>query len=74
MEPSGSVVVVLVVVVLVLAVINPLFASYYDGHALEKVTALSITIFAGAAVFGGAVLVLKAYDATLITKLLKRKR
>lgn len=60
--------------VVALALVNPFFASYYEAHALQKVTALSITIAVGAIVFGSAVLVLKAYDATLITKLARRKR
>ncbi len=62
------------IMVLALALVNPFFTSFYEQHALMKIIALSITIAAGAASFGVAVLVLKAYDASLITRVLKRRR
>ena len=55
-------------------VTHQLVAHYYDEGAVMKVTALSVTIVVGMAVFGSSVLVLKAYDTSMITKLLKRKR
>ena len=48
--------------------------DWYDQGPAMKVAALSLVIVIGMAVFGTSVLILKAYDATMITKLMRRKR
>ena len=58
---------------LALYVAEPFFEPYYEGHIAAKAAALSAVVVIGMVVYGGAVLALKAYDARLVTKLLKRK-
>jgi putative peptidoglycan lipid II flippase len=57
-----------------LALVAPMFADYYQQHAAMKVTALSLTIAVGMVVYAAAILALRAYDARMLTKLLRRKR
>lgn len=57
-----------------LAFIQPLFADFYEAGAVMKVIALSSVIAIGMAAFGLSVLVLKAYDTSMITKLMRRQR
>ncbi|MES2984261.1 MAG: murein biosynthesis integral membrane protein MurJ [Pseudomonadota bacterium] len=57
-----------------LAAANGYFAAFYSQGTLMKIIALSATIALGMAVFGVAVLTLKAYDASMLTRLVKRKR
>lgn len=58
----------------VLAVVQSLVAPYYEHGSVMKVASLSAVIVSGMIVFGVSVLVLKAYDASLITRILRRKR
>ena len=46
----------------------------YDQGITMKILALSSVIAIGMGVYGAAVLSLKAYDASMITKLVRRKR
>jgi putative peptidoglycan lipid II flippase len=62
----------LMMFVLILA--DGYFAEYYRDGALMKTVALSTTIALGAAVYGVAVLGLRAYDASTLTRFFKRKR
>ncbi len=57
-----------------LAVAQSFAAPYYTIGTAHKVAALSSVITVGMVVFGASVLVMKAYDASLVTRLLKRKR
>lgn len=57
-----------------LALTQPFLDGFYTGHIGAKAGALTAVITLGMAVFGGAVLAMKAYDVTLINKVLKRKR
>lgn len=57
---------------LVLLVVDPLFADYYQQGAVMKVVALSSTILIGMAVYGAAILGLKAYPLAEIKKLRRR--
>ena len=57
-----------------LAVAQRFFADYYTQGAVMKVVALSSVITIGMVVFGGMVLALKAYDTSMVTKLLRRRR
>ena len=59
---------------LALLLTNHYVASYYEQGMLMKTLALLGVIAAGGAVYGVAVLALRAYDATLLTRILKRKR
>lgn len=49
------------------------FASFYAAGMFAKVVGLSSTIAIGMAVYGVSVLMLKAYDASLMVKLVRRK-
>jgi len=57
-----------------LALAQGVLAPYYSQGAAMKVAALSTVILIGMAVFGAAVLAMKAYDMGMIRGLLKRKR
>ena len=57
-----------------LAVVQGLVAHLYEQGPVMKVVALSSVITVGMVVFGISVLVLKAYDASVMTRLLRRKR
>ncbi len=50
------------------------FTAMYDQGIAMKILALSSVIAIGMGVYGAAVLALKAYDASMITKLVRRKR
>lgn len=50
------------------------FASMYEESLAMKILALSSIIAIGTGVYGAAILALKAYDASMITKVLRRKR
>lgn len=50
------------------------FTAMYDQGITMKIIALSSVIAIGMGVYGAAVLTLKAYDASMITKLVRRKR
>ena len=49
-------------------------AHWYDEGSVMKVAALSSVIVVGMVVFAASVLLLKAYDASMMTKLLRRRR
>ncbi len=57
-----------------LAVAQSIAEPYYSHGAVMKVVSLSGVMTVGVVVFGTSVLVLKAYDASLVTKLLRRRR
>lgn len=57
-----------------LALAQGVLSPYYSQGAVMKVVALSTVILIGMAVFGAAVLAMKAYDMGMIRGLLKRKR
>lgn len=57
-----------------LAATQSMVAPYYQEGAVMKVVALSCVIATGMLVFGAGVLVLKAYDASMVTKLMRRRR
>ncbi len=50
------------------------FTSMYDQGITMKILALSSVIAIGMGVYGAAILALKAYDASMITKIVRRKR
>jgi len=56
-----------------LAFIESYFAAFYTGSIFSKTLGLGIVIAIGTVVYGTAVLLLRAYDASLITRLLKRR-
>ena len=56
-----------------LALAQPMFEGFYTGGIFMKALALTAVITIGAGVYGAAVLILRAYDASLITRLLKRR-
>jgi putative peptidoglycan lipid II flippase len=56
-----------------LAFIEPYFAAFYTGSIFSKTLGLGIVIAIGTAVYGSAVLLLRAYDANLMTRLLRRR-
>jgi putative peptidoglycan lipid II flippase len=53
---------------------QPLVAHWFEIGALMKVAALCVIIAIGSLVYGVAVLLLKAYDTTMITKLVRRRK
>ena len=57
-----------------LVIANQFFAAYYQGNMLHKTGGLLLVITIGMAVYGGGVLSLRAYDATMLTKLFRRRR
>jgi putative peptidoglycan lipid II flippase len=63
-----------VVMMVALSIVQPMVAHWYDISAAMKVAALSSVIGVGLLVYGLAVLLLKAYDTSMVTKLVRRKR
>ena len=50
------------------------FTSMYEEGLTMKILALSSVIAIGMGIYGAAILALKAYDASMITKVLRRRR
>ena len=62
------------IMMLALALAQPFFADYYAQDVLMKIVALSSVIAIGMLVYGLAVLLLQAYDTSMVRKLVRRKR
>jgi putative peptidoglycan lipid II flippase len=62
------------IMAIVLMLTQSYFTAMYDQGTGMKILALSSVIAIGMGVYGAAILILKAYDASMITKLVRRKR
>ena len=63
-----------VIMAIALMLLQGYFTSMYDQGISMKILALGSVIAIGMGVYGLAILALKAYDASMITKLVRRKR
>jgi len=63
-----------VIMAIALMLLQGYFTSMYDQGIAMKILALGSVIAIGMGVYGSAILALKAYDASMITKLVRRKR
>ena len=62
------------IMAIALMVAQGFFEGYYTQSILMKTFALSSVIGIGMAVYAAAVLVLRAYDAGMITKLVRKRQ
>ena len=62
------------IMALALLLVQPFFAEAFTGHTLSKTLSLSALIAIGGVAYAASVLVLKAYDTSMVTEVLRRKR